>query len=196
MTLQAKRHALNGATGNEQSLYDEDAEIAARAEVEAKEREEEQKRGMGAEHETDNANRGEMKPPVAYVETEDESALRSLIFNTSDVMERVIDIPEWKTSGADGIERIVQVLVRALNAKERAQFLNSQSKNSYDLTKAYPDLVILTARHPVTKKLLFKAADRDALLKKAGRAVERIAMLAGDMSGLSEEALQEMKKNS
>lgn len=137
---------------------------------------------------------GSTPDAVELVETDDEQALRSLIFQTSDVVEKLLTIPEWAVRGPDGKKRIVQVLVRALPARERAQFLQSQQAR-LDFAKAYPDLVILTARHPVTKKLLFKPGDRDELNKKSGRAIERIALCAADISGLSEQALNDMKKN-
>jgi len=178
------------------TLYDEeDAMRVAEAEQAAR-AEEERKAGMGAEHEQGNAHQlnGTGAADVEYDDTLDESELRSAIFQSSDVIEVIIPVPEWKVTGKDGKPKVVRVLVRALNARERAQFLNAQSSQKFDLVKAYPDLVILTARHPVTKKLLFKAADRDELLKKAGRAVERLALKAGDISGLSEEALEDMKK--
>jgi hypothetical protein len=125
-----------------------------------------------------------------YVETTDEEELRSLIFQTSDVQEQLLPVPEWKVNG-----KVVRVLVRGLNAYERGQFIMNMQKANFDLTKVYPDIVILTARHPVTKKLLFKPADRGELNKKLGAAVERIAMCASELSGLTQEFLMSMKKN-
>ena len=195
--MPTREHRLpGGVPGTERTLYDEEAETEAVEAARLAELEEERKRGVGAEHETGNAHQQNgASPVVEYDDSEDEVALRSAIFSTSDVVEVIIAVPEWKIKGRDGKERIARVLIRALSARERAQFLNAQNAQKFDLVKAYPDLVILTARHPVTKKLLFKAEDRNALLQKAGRAIERIALKAGDISGLSEEALAEMKKN-
>jgi hypothetical protein len=163
--------------GHEATLYDQ----------EAAEAEDMAENDLKIEGETEPHTNG---ASPAYVETADEDELRSLIFTTSDVVEELLDIPEWKKDG-----RVVQVLVRSLSARERTQYLNAMaSGKDFDLTKAYPDLVILSARHPVTKKLLFKPADRNALLQKGGRAIERIAMRAGEISGLSEDAIKEMKK--
>lgn len=126
-----------------------------------------------------------------YVKTESASDLRALISNISDVIEEYVDIPEWRTKDGE----IVQLLVRSLTAEERAQFIQNMQKVNFDLTKLYPDLVILSARHPQTKDLVFKPADRGMLNTKIGRSLERIAMKAADISGLSENFLNDAKKN-
>ncbi len=128
---------------------------------------------------------------IDYLETEDETELRSIIFQSSDVLEKLIDIPEWKVGG-----KVIQVLVRGLTAREWAQFQNANMKNGVlDLVKGYPDMAILAARHPVTKKLLFKPTDRDALMQKMGKALERIAIVAADLSGISKRMAEELEKN-
>jgi hypothetical protein len=177
-----KRKVTGLPPGVEPSLYDQEAM-----------EEEEVDTSDQIEH-----TNGHTPEQVDYLETADEAELRSAIFNVSDVVEVVIAVPEWKVKDKDGKLKVVKVLIRSLNARERAQYLNAASNNvtgTIDLVKAYPDLVILTARHPVTKKLLFKPQDRDALNQKMGRAIERIAMKAGEISGLSQEALEDMKKN-
>jgi protoporphyrinogen oxidase len=126
---------------------------------------------------------------VEYVETEDEGELRSLISNISDVLEELIDVPEWKVNG-----KVVQILLRALNAREYAQFGDTVSKPNADMANAFADMVIMTARHPKTRKLLFKPADRAMLHQRLGRAVQRIAIRAAELSGVDEKTLNEMKK--
>jgi hypothetical protein len=128
-------------------------------------------------------------PEREYVETEDEGELRSLISNISDVLEELIDVPEWKVNG-----KIVQILLRALNAREYAQFGDMVAKPNVDMANAFADMVIMTARHPKTRKLLFKNADRTMLHQRLGRAVQRIAIRAAELSGLDEKTLSEMKK--
>lgn len=126
-----------------------------------------------------------------YVETENEEELRSFIANVSDTIEVLLDIPEWHDK--DG--RIVQVLVRALQAGERSDFIENMQKVNFKLKVLYPDLAIKTARHPRTKKLIWQPADRDTLNSKIGRSLERIAMKAADISGLNEDFLNDIKKN-
>ena len=133
--------------------------------------------------------------PVEYLETEDEGELRSIISQISDKVEKLIPIPEWKVVGKDGKTRIVQVLVRALNTLERTQFINLLQKTDNDMTKVYPDLAIMTARHPKTERLLFKPGDRGMLQTRLGLAVERIALTATKISGLDKETLDSILKN-
>ncbi len=133
--------------------------------------------------------------PVEYLETEDEGELRSIISQISDKVEKLVPIPEWKVKGKDGKTRIVQVLVRALNTLERTQFINLLQRTDNDMTKVYPDLAIMCARHPKTEKLLFKPGDRGMLQQRLGLAVERIALTATKISGLDKETLDSIIKN-
>jgi hypothetical protein len=128
-------------------------------------------------------------PPVEYVETEDEDELRSLISNVSDVLEELIDVPEWHVNG-----KTVQILLRALNAREYAQFADAVSKPNVNMTNTFVDMVIMTARHPKTRKLLFKSSDRGMLHQRVGRSIQRIAIRAAELSGVDQKTLDEMKK--
>jgi len=134
---------------------------------------------------------GSTPQEVAYLETEDEDELRELISKIDDVVEELLAVPEWKVNG-----KVVEVLLRTLTTYERTSFINAMMRNNNDITKAYPDLVILSARHPKTKKLIFHKNDRGMLQTKMGRATERIALRASELNGLTEEALTEMRKNS
>ncbi len=147
-----------------------------------------------------NGNAPEAKAPEEpeYLETDNEDELRTIISNIDDVVEVLLDVPEWKVRDKDGKERIVQVLIRSLTTFERTQFIRAMNKNgvdNIDFTKMYADLVILSTRHPKTKRLLFKNADRGMLNTKMGAATERIAMRAADISKLSQTALDAMRKN-
>lgn len=136
-------------------------------------------------------------PPLEVLETADEDELRGIISNLDDTVEVLLTIPEWKVVGPDGRERVVQVLLRSLTSFERTQFIKAMQKGGGDIdfTRMYADLVILSTRHPKTKRLLFKNADRTMLNGKMGKATERIALRAADISGLSETALTDMRKN-
>ncbi len=138
---------------------------------------------------------GPPQAAVLYVETESERDLYDLISNLDDTEEVLLDIPEWKVRDQEGKVRIVQVLVRAMTADERINFLKVMQQSNVDLSKLYPDIAILCARHPRTKKPIWKPADRGMLLKRHGFAIERIAMCASQISGLSQEALNDLQKN-
>lgn len=167
-TIRKQAHRM---TEKNQSLYELEEETEQLAQEEA----------------TPNGN---TPAEVEYLDTADEDELRALISNISDVVEELVPIPEWQVNG-----KVVRVLVRALTARERSQFIQNMQKVNFDLVRLYPDLAIMTARHPTTKKLIWKPADRDMLNTKIGRSLERIAMKASDISGLSEDFLNDMKKN-
>jgi len=145
---------------------------------------------------TETHSNGATPEEVAYLETEDEDELRELISKIDDVVEELLAVPEWKVKGSDGKSKIVEVLLRTLTTYERTSFINAMMKSNNDITKVYPDLVILSARHPKTKKLIFHKNDRGMLQTKMGRATERIALRASELNGLTAEALEEMRKNS
>jgi hypothetical protein len=176
----AKKRAL--LENEEPNLYDEEAE---------QEEEEAENAELDPTNEEEGHTNGSGPTLTEYLETEDEAELRELIANIDDVVEELLDVPEWKVKG-----KTVQVLLRTLNTYERTSYLKAMMKSNNDIIKVYPDLVILSARHPKTKKLLFKAADRGMLQTKMGRATERIALRASELNGLTEEAVQEMRKNS
>ncbi len=180
MPRAAKKRAL--LANEEPNLYDEE---------EAVEDESEELTGDAETH-----TNGATPEEVAYLETEDEDELRELISKIDDVVEELLDVPEWKVKGLDGKTRIVTVLLRTLTTYERTMFINAMVKANNDISKAYPDLVILSARHPKTKKLIFHKNDRGMLQTKMGRATERIALRASELNGLTQEALNEMRKNS
>jgi hypothetical protein len=179
----AKKRAL--LENEEPNLYDEEAEAEeeANAELVTSQPEEGHTNGTGP-------------TLIEYLETEDEDELRDLISKIDDVVEELLDVPEWKVTGKDGKKRTVQVLLRTLNTFERTSFIKAMMRSNNDIVKVYPDLVILSARHPKTGKLLFHAADRGMLQTKMGRATERIALRASELNGLTEEAINEMRKNS
>jgi hypothetical protein len=127
---------------------------------------------------------------LEYLETKDEDELRTLISNIEDTVEVLLPVPEWKVNG-----KIVTVLIRTMDTFQRTTFMNEMKKVDWNMTKLYPDLVILSARHPITKRLIFRKEDRRMLLTKLGKAMERIALKASDINGMSQEALDDMRKN-
>jgi len=170
--------------GEEPTLYDQEAETEETEELD-----------VNSEEAPTN---GHAPEEPEYLETADEDELRAIISNIDDVVEELLPIPEWKVPGKDGKPKIVTVLIRSLTSFERTQFIKAMNRNgvdNIDFTRMYADLVILSTRHPTTKRLLFKNADRGMLNGKMGAATERIAMRAADISGLSEKALTAMKKN-
>ena len=114
-------------------------------------------------------------------------SLRDKILEIKDIQEEEVSIPEWGC----------RVLVRGLTGRQRAIFLQNgiDSKGKLDMQKAYPDLVILSARDPETGEPIFGAGDADAVIEKSGAALERIAQVAMRLSGLGPNAVEEAAKN-
>jgi len=175
--------------GEEPTLYDQEAEEDAEEDAATD--------TLDITNEEPHTNGAARSEEPEYLETADEDELRAIISNIDDVVEELLPIPEWKVPGKDGKPKIVTVLIRSLTSFERTQFIKAMNRNgvdNIDFTRMYADLVILSTRHPTTKRLLFKNADRGMLNGKMGAATERIAMRAADISGLSQTALDAMKK--
>lgn len=93
--------------------------------------------------------------------------------------ERVVHVPQWDTD----------VLVIELTALRRAELLqHAAADGQVQLKRIYPDMVIASAHHPGTRERLFDDADREALLADSGAAIETIATVAGQLSGMDENA--------
>ena len=115
------------------------------------------------------------------------STLRERILSASDIQEEIVDVPEWG----------VQVLVRGMTGAQRAAYLEAAAPGGRaNIANAYALLVITCALDPATRQPIFEMADRDALMAKSGRALERIAMAAMRLSGLTQAALAEAEKAS
>jgi len=114
-------------------------------------------------------------------------SLREQILEARDIQEELVEVPEWG----------VKILVRGLTGRQRAQLLQNaiDVAGRVDLARVLPELVIYCVYDPETKEQVFKPADRDMLLEKSGTVLERIATTAMRLSGLTQEALEEMKRN-
>lgn len=123
--------------------------------------------------------------PVQWIEFPDAVSMRAHIFNTSDIQEELVDVPEWK----------MQVRVRGMSGIERATVLQSamRADGTPDLVRMYPAMVIATCYHPTKNEKVFTDADGVELNKKAGGVLERLAMTASRLSGLDQ--TEQIKKN-
>jgi hypothetical protein len=115
---------------------------------------------------------------------------REQIMGVSDIVTETVDVPEWGGS----------VLVRGLTGKERDDFENSivevkGKKRSVNLAQYRAKLVALSVVDE-TGKRLFAHADVEWLGAKSAAALTRVAEVASRLSGLSEDDIEEMTKNS
>jgi hypothetical protein len=116
------------------------------------------------------------------------SVLKDKILQADDLEKKQVYISQWDAT----------VEVRSLTGKQRASIIKSvmspDGKIEF-IDKMYGDLLIECCYDPETGELLFSEADKDALNNKNGSALENIARIAMDLSGLSEQVAQDMEKN-
>ncbi|MFZ5852301.1 MAG: hypothetical protein ACOYY2_13035 [Actinomycetota bacterium] len=115
-------------------------------------------------------------------------SLRDTIFAAADIPEEAVEVPEWG----------VTVLVRGMTGRDRTRLMNEAvtDDGDVDLAKIYPDAIILCTYDPATGERVFADDDRDALLSKAGAALDRISGPAMRLSGFTKEARDEAGKDS
>jgi hypothetical protein len=92
----------------------------------------------------------------------------------------------------------VWIQVRSLNGAERARFQKQITQQQNGVTtinwdRFWPDLVILASYDPDDGVRVFEPADRDGLLLKNSKNLEKVAAVARRLSGLDENALANSK---
>lgn len=124
---------------------------------------------------------------AAIQEKQAQGGLRGKILAANDATSELVEVPEWG----------VTVEVRSITAKERALLLNDAANNQgkVDLSKIYPDMVIAATFDPDTGERVFSEADKDEISGKNGKAVERIADVAGRLSGMNGDAEKAVKND-
>lgn len=138
---------------------------------------------------SDEKTKGEVVPPTdGYAVDADEQALHDYISNLDDTQEQLVDIPEWRR----------KILVVGIGADERyTMFQNHTNMQTaeVDVKGVFIDLVIRACRHPVTRKPVFTLGDRGMLGVKNSGAVDRLATVAGDLSGMTATVQEAIRKN-
>lgn len=116
------------------------------------------------------------------------SALKDKILQADDLEKKQVHISEWDAT----------VEVRSLTGKQRATIIKSvmgpNGKIEF-IDRIYTDLLVACCYDPEIGEPLFTDADKDALINKNGSALENIAHVAMNLSGLSEQAPKDMEKN-
>lgn len=112
------------------------------------------------------------------------SELRERILATKDIPSERVFIEAWG----------VDVEVRGMSGRARAAFVQQAlGDGGVNLAKAYPLLVAECCFDPETGERIFTVADLEALAEKSGTALEQIAIVAGRLSGLDDEAVERSK---
>lgn len=114
-------------------------------------------------------------------------SLRERILATQDIRSERIHVPEWG----------VEVEVRSMTGAQRAAVLKggSDEDGGVDMEKLYPILLIETTYDPDSGERIFSPADRDALNAKNSGALERIAKVAMQLSGIDSGSDKAAEKN-
>lgn len=115
-------------------------------------------------------------------------SIRDRIWDAQDIPEETIDVEQWG----------VKVLIKGMDGKSRADFLkNASGKDggiAYD--RFYAELLIATVFDPDTEERVFEGADREAINRKSGAALEKVAEVSQRLSGLGTADVDEAKKDS
>lgn len=116
------------------------------------------------------------------------SILKDKILQADDLEKRQEYMPQWDAT----------IEIRSLTGRQRAAIIKSvmgpDGKIEF-IDRMYGDLLIACCYDPETDEALFNDADKEALNDKNGAALEHIARIAMDLSGLSEHAVQSIEKN-
>ena len=134
------------------------------------------------------------------------SKIRELILEADDIPDEDVPCPEWARDGWDGT-----VKVRGLTGTERDAFEESNrqirpvrgANGKPDGQEVVPmlanvraRLVVKCALDPEDDTRLFTDQDANALGKKSAKVLDRLFDVASRLSGLTEEDIEELAKNS
>ena len=113
--------------------------------------------------------------------------LREKIKGIDDSKKKILVIPEWDNE---------EIEVRSLSGAQRGQMFEVcvDDKGNFKRSGTFLYMVIHCSYDPKSGKLIFQEKDEEWLKDKNASALEKIAMCAMQMSGLSPEAVEEAKK--
>ena len=114
-------------------------------------------------------------------------SIREKILNADDIRQEIVSVNEWG----------VKLLVKGMTGSQRARMMSSavDRKGNMDFEKMYAELVISGSYDPESGEKIFSSADKDALNEKSGGALEKIAKVCMNLSGLTDEEMDKIEKN-
>lgn len=115
-------------------------------------------------------------------------SLRDRILAANDIATRTIHVAQWG----------VDLEIRTLSALERTRMIKACTDNegNVDLEKMYPLLVIASAHDPETGAKVFDQNDMGVVADKSASAIEVVAKIAMEMSGMTGDAIDVEGKDS
>ncbi len=116
------------------------------------------------------------------------------VMEAKDLPTRRVDVPEWGG----------HVFVKTLSGVERDSYeqicenaqKQSPKRRKHMNVKGLKALLVVMATVDAEGTPLFKREDVPALNRKSGKAIDRIFQVAAELSGLSEEDIEDLAKNS
>lgn len=114
---------------------------------------------------------------------------RSAILDADDRVEEVIQEPKWGGP-------LLLVEPDAESRGELGELMAASDEGRLPVGEMYVTLVVLMVCDPDTRERLFTMEDREALSRKSGQIVERVASRCLDLSGLKPESVDEGKDGS
>jgi hypothetical protein len=128
--------------------------------------------------------------PLQEQEVTTVSALKQAIADAADIDAEDVFVKQWG----------VTVQVRSLTGHERSAIVTrlQEAGGASNFGMLYPELLIHSVYDPDTGALVFEDTDvdRDLILGKNASALEQVAKVALRLSGLTEEAEEEVGKRS
>lgn len=119
------------------------------------------------------------------------SQLRQTIFEADDILHEDVYVKEWNvTLRVWGLtsERATKLWQNAVNQETR----------QVDLNKIYPELVIFSCRaileNGETGPYVFSNGDKDLLVQRSARVIERLAKTAMIVSGMKEDTSPDLEQ--
>jgi len=116
--------------------------------------------------------------------------IREKILNADDLGREIVEVPEWG----------VTIEVRGLTGTARGELLENSVDGRGNPKKGFiktlhPKLVVLCCYDPETGERIFEDADEAAVAAKSGGPIGRLGEVAGRLSGIGEQAVEEEIKN-
>lgn len=120
--------------------------------------------------------------------------MRDRIRHSSDIFERIVEVPQWEAIGAG------KILLRSVTARQRfewiawyrahtEEFEAMKDGGARDLAVRMAATVVLTAHHPDTREPLFTADDIDWLLDKHEDVLDYLIGQGTEVMGINQEAV-------
>lgn len=116
------------------------------------------------------------------------SALRQAILDAKDIPSKQLDIPEWGVTveirgltGAQQIDLVKYASVTKIDPE------SGEKVSETDNGKLAQRLILVSTFDPATGERVFEDADADVLWSKSSAALNRIASVAKDLNGESED---------